>query len=92
VRCNAVCPGATASPPLRRGTPEVLAVYDHHILNPPINAPADLAEVYAFLASDDAFGINGMVLRVDGGLLAHQPYTPDLAAMATAVAEPLLGA
>jgi NAD(P)-dependent dehydrogenase (short-subunit alcohol dehydrogenase family) len=92
VRCNAVCPGATATPPLRRGTPEVLAVYDHHTLNPRINGPADLAKVYAFLASDDSFGINGMVLRVDGGLLAHQPYTPDLAALAAAATGPLLGA
>jgi NAD(P)-dependent dehydrogenase (short-subunit alcohol dehydrogenase family) len=81
IRCNAICPGTTLSPPAARMPAEVQGVYRRHTLNPQLNRPEDLARAFAFLASDDASGINGAILRVDGGLLAHQPFTPDFADM-----------
>jgi NAD(P)-dependent dehydrogenase (short-subunit alcohol dehydrogenase family) len=60
---------------------EVQDAYKRHTLNPRLNTPEDLARAFAFLASDDASGINGAILRVDGGLLAHQPFTPDFVNM-----------
>ena len=78
VRCNAICPGSTTSPPAQR-LPEVAqAIHRRYALNPRLNSPQDLASVFAFLASDESLGINGMVLRVDAGLLAHQPFMDDL--------------
>jgi len=77
IRCNAVCPGTTLSPPVQRAPVEFRETYARHTLNPRLNTPADLAKVVAFLASDDARGINGMVIRADGGLLAHQPFFAD---------------
>jgi NAD(P)-dependent dehydrogenase (short-subunit alcohol dehydrogenase family) len=77
IRCNAVCPGTTLSPPVQRAPVEFQQTYARHTLNPGLNTPADLANVVAFLASDDARGINGMVIRADGGLLAHQPFYAD---------------
>ncbi|MEV6985926.1 SDR family oxidoreductase [Sphaerisporangium sp. NPDC051017] len=77
IRCNAVCPGTTLSPPVQQAPEEFRASYERHTLNPRLNTPQDLAKVVAFLASDDARGINGMLIRVDGGLLAHQPFFAD---------------
>jgi NAD(P)-dependent dehydrogenase (short-subunit alcohol dehydrogenase family) len=78
VRCNAICPGTTTSPPVQRLPERVRAIHDRNALNPRLNSPQDLANVFAFLASDESLGINGMVFRVDAGLLAHQPFMSDL--------------
>jgi NAD(P)-dependent dehydrogenase (short-subunit alcohol dehydrogenase family) len=80
VRCNAVCPGTTTSPPAQQLPDRIRAVYERHTLNPSLNGPAEIANVVAFLLSDDARGLNGMVIRADGGLLAHQPFVADLSA------------
>ena len=77
VRCNAVCPGSTMSPPAQRLPEPVRAVYERHTLNPSLAAPADIANVVAFLLSDEARSVNGMIIRADGGLLAHQPFVAD---------------
>jgi len=53
-------------------------IHARYALNPCLNSPQDLANVFAFLASHESLGINGMVLRVDAGLLAHQPFMDDL--------------
>ncbi|MFF2847659.1 SDR family NAD(P)-dependent oxidoreductase [Streptomyces sp. NPDC058001] len=79
IRCNAVCPGTTLSPPVQQAPEQFRGTYERHTLNPRLNAPEDLAKVVAFLASDDSRGINGMIVRADGGLLAHQPFTADFA-------------
>ncbi|GAA4491468.1 glucose 1-dehydrogenase [Rhodococcus olei] len=77
IRCNAVCPGTTTSPPVERAPGWFREVYARHTINPSLNAPMDVARAVAFLASDDASGVNGLVMRVDGGLLAHQPFYAD---------------
>jgi NAD(P)-dependent dehydrogenase (short-subunit alcohol dehydrogenase family) len=81
VRCNGICPGTTLSPPALALPPEAREIFERHTLNPRLNRPEDLAKAYLFLVSDDAVGLNGMVVRVDGGLLAHQPFSPDFAAL-----------
>jgi NAD(P)-dependent dehydrogenase (short-subunit alcohol dehydrogenase family) len=81
IRCNAICPGTTTSPPAQHLPDEIRAVYEKHTLNPRLNSPQELANVFAFLASDQSMGINGMVMRVDAGFLAHQPFTPDLSSL-----------
>ncbi|WP_208025874.1 SDR family NAD(P)-dependent oxidoreductase [Amycolatopsis acidicola] len=77
IRCNSVCPGTTTSPAVERAPERFRELYQRHTINPELNAPADVARAVAFLASDAANGINGMVVRVDGGLLAHQPFFAD---------------
>jgi NAD(P)-dependent dehydrogenase (short-subunit alcohol dehydrogenase family) len=82
IRCNAICPGTTLSPPAQKLPEASRRVYERHTMNPGLSRPSDLARVFAFLASDASSGINGSIIRSDGGLLAHQPFSPDFRDMA----------
>jgi NAD(P)-dependent dehydrogenase (short-subunit alcohol dehydrogenase family) len=74
IRCNAVAPGATITPALTRTmTPEQLARRARHCLTPTLPRPENIADVVAFLVSDEAAFITGEVIRVDGGTLSHSP-------------------
>ena len=57
------------------------AVHAHHAaaqrLPPGSGKPEDIAALVVFLASDEAAFITGQNIRVDGGMLAHQPYVAD---------------
>lgn len=78
VRCNAICPGTTTTPPAQALPQEIKDIYVGHTMRPDLNGPTELGKVFLFLASDDSRGINGEVIRVDGGLLAHQPFVRDM--------------
>ncbi|ODU06231.1 MAG: hypothetical protein ABS81_05290 [Pseudonocardia sp. SCN 72-86] len=68
VRVNAIAPGATNTPLLRRTPPAVLA----QVGGTPIGRAADpdeVAEGIAFLLSDDASYIVGETLNVNGGMV-----------------------
>ncbi|WP_067672396.1 SDR family NAD(P)-dependent oxidoreductase [Nocardia miyunensis] len=86
VRCNAICPGTTRTPPAQQLPAAITDIYRRHTPAPDLNGPAELAQVYLFLASDASSGINGETIRVDGGLLAHQPFVPDMVALAATTA------
>jgi 3-oxoacyl-[acyl-carrier protein] reductase len=69
VRVNAVAPGFTATEILS-AMPE--KVIEGMVARTPLGRmgqPADIANAYLFLASDEASFISGAVLRVDGGLV-----------------------
>lgn len=52
-----------------------------HHLSPELGAPIDVANVVAFLASDESRFINGALIPVDGGFTAHQSTMVDLERM-----------
>jgi NAD(P)-dependent dehydrogenase (short-subunit alcohol dehydrogenase family) len=85
IRCNAVSPGLVMTPAAERNlTGEAREIFRLNHLTPRFAAPDDIARVVAFLASDDASFINGQVLCVDGGMLAHTPtYAQFMAAYQT---------
>ena len=69
IRVNAVAPGFTATEILS-AMPE--KVIEGMVARTPLGRmgqPADIANAYCFLASDEASFISGAVLRVDGGLV-----------------------
>ncbi len=74
IRCNAVCPGAIASPPImksRRNNPELAARTEQAIPMGRYGEPVEIANVVVFLASDDSSYVNGTCIVADGGLMAH---------------------
>jgi NAD(P)-dependent dehydrogenase (short-subunit alcohol dehydrogenase family) len=78
VRCNAIAPGVIATAGSRglHGT-AMEGRFLPHLLTTAIGTEDDIAAAVAYLASDDARYVTGQVLRVDGGLLSHQPTMAD---------------
>ena len=68
VRANAVAPGFIETPILQTIPDKVLHQMKERVPLKRLGTPEDIANVYAFLASDDAAYINGAVIEVSGGL------------------------
>jgi len=78
IRCNAVAPGIVLTRRARQHLGEAaiaanLAGYP----SPRLAEPRDVAEVVVFLAGPGAAMVNGSVIAVDGGVLAHRAYVED---------------
>jgi len=69
IRVNAVAPGFTATEILSTMPEKVLDEMKARTPLGRLGQPADIANAYLFLASDEASFISGAVLRVDGGLV-----------------------
>ena len=68
IRANAVCPGFVATPILA-GIPEkVMKAIEDRVPLGRLARPEEIANTFAFLASDEASYINGAVIEVSGGL------------------------
>ncbi len=78
IRSNVIAIGFVLSDNARATVPQAAQdiLLAHH-LNPSLGEPRDIANVVAFLASDDARFINGALIPVDGGFTAHQPSMVD---------------
>ena len=68
VRCNAVAPGFVSTTILGTIPQKVLEQMTERVPLRRLGTPEDIANVYAFLASDEASYINGAVIEVAGGL------------------------
>jgi 3-oxoacyl-[acyl-carrier protein] reductase len=68
VRVNAVAPGFIETPILSSMPAEVLASMRDRVPLKRLGRPEEIANVYAFLASDEASYINGAVIEVCGGM------------------------
>jgi 3-oxoacyl-[acyl-carrier protein] reductase len=68
VRVNAVAPGFVATPILSTIPDKVLQEMTDRVPLKRLGQPEDIANVYAFLASEEAAYINGAVLEVSGGM------------------------
>ncbi len=69
IRVNAVAPGFIATEMVRAMPEKVIQAMVSHTPLGRMGAPEDIAEAYAWLASDAAAFITGAVLSVDGGLV-----------------------
>ena len=77
VRVNAVCPGPVVTSRSMITTPEVQDVFMPRIPLRRYGAAGDIANVIAFLASEDSSWMTGTAIPVDGGITAHNGQ-PDL--------------
>lgn len=68
IRCNAVCPGFIATSILSTIPDKVMAQMTERVPLRRLGQPEEIANVYAFLASDEASYINGAVIEVAGGM------------------------
>jgi meso-butanediol dehydrogenase/(S,S)-butanediol dehydrogenase/diacetyl reductase len=76
IRCNAICPGPIATPPLLAfvaqmpGRPGKKAeeIYDEQLPMGRMGQPNEMANVALFLASDEASYVNGATIVADSGV------------------------
>ena len=68
IRVNAVAPGFVETPILATIPEKVLAQMREHVPLQRLGRPEEIANVYAFLASDEASYVNGAVIEVSGGM------------------------
>jgi 3-oxoacyl-[acyl-carrier protein] reductase len=68
VRVNAVAPGFISTPILSTIPGKVIEEMEHRVPLRRLGQPEEIANVYAFLASDEASYVNGAVIEVSGGM------------------------
>jgi 3-oxoacyl-[acyl-carrier protein] reductase len=68
IRVNAVAPGFVATHILDTIPEKVLKEMEAHVPLKRLGRPEEIANVYAFLASDEASYVNGAVIEVSGGM------------------------
>jgi NAD(P)-dependent dehydrogenase (short-subunit alcohol dehydrogenase family) len=81
IRCNAVLPGLIQVERQRTAntaSSEFRASLARNHLTPYLGEPQDIANVVAFLASDESRFVTGHLFSVDGGLTVHQGTYADL--------------
>ncbi|KOA18278.1 3-oxoacyl-[acyl-carrier-protein] reductase FabG [Clostridium homopropionicum DSM 5847] len=69
IRSNVVCPGFVATSILDPMPEKVIKAMEDKVPLKRLGKPEELANVYAFLASDEASYINGAVIEVSGGVV-----------------------
>lgn len=72
IRVNAVAPGSIDVAPPGAVAEDVLAARGETIPLRRVGKPADLVGTYAYLVSGDAAYVTGVVVTVDGGMVAQQ--------------------
>lgn len=82
VRSNCMVIGFVLTPLAQESTPPMVKdiLLSHH-LTPRLGQPDDVANLVAFLASDESEFITGAAIPVDGGVTAHQPSYADFQKM-----------
>ncbi len=68
IRVNAIAPGFIDTPILSTVPDEVLAKMRHQVPLRRLGTPEEIANIYAFLASDEASYVNGAVIEASGGM------------------------
>jgi len=67
IRANAICPGFIETPILSSIPDKVIRMMEEKVPMGRLGKPEEIANTYAWLASDEASYINGAVIEVSGG-------------------------
>ena len=68
IRSNAICPGFISTPILASMPEKVVRMMEEKVPLGRLGMPEEIANTYAWLASDEASYINGAVIEVSGGV------------------------
>jgi 3-oxoacyl-[acyl-carrier protein] reductase len=68
IRANAICPGFIGTTILNSMPDRVLRAMEERVPMGRLGRPEEIADAFAFLASDEASYINGAILEVGGGV------------------------
>ena len=68
IRVNAVCPGFIATEMVKAMPTSILADIERRCWLGRLGTPAEMANIYLFLASDEASYVNGVALEASGGI------------------------
>jgi 3-oxoacyl-[acyl-carrier protein] reductase len=68
IRANAICPGFIETPILKSMPHKVVQMMEDKVPLGRLGRPEEIANAYAWLASDEASYINGAVIEVSGGV------------------------
>jgi len=68
IRANAICPGFIETPILKSMPHKVVQMMEEKLPMGRLGRPDEIANTYAWLASDEASYINGAVIEVSGGV------------------------
>jgi 3-oxoacyl-[acyl-carrier protein] reductase len=68
IRANAICPGFVETPILKTMPEKVIRMMEERVPLGRLARPEEIANTYAWLASDEASYINGAVIEVSGGV------------------------
>jgi 3-oxoacyl-[acyl-carrier protein] reductase len=68
IRANAICPGFVETPILATMPEKVVRMMEDRVPMGRLAKPEEIANTYAWLASDEASYINGAVIEVSGGV------------------------
>ncbi|MCC6868663.1 MAG: 3-oxoacyl-ACP reductase FabG [Burkholderiales bacterium] len=68
IRANAICPGFVETPILATMPEKVVRMMEDRVPMGRLARPEEIANTYAWLASDEASYINGAVIEVSGGV------------------------
>jgi 3-oxoacyl-[acyl-carrier protein] reductase len=68
IRANAICPGFVETPILASMPDKVIKMMEERVPMGRLAKPEEIANTYAWLASDEASYVNGAVIEVSGGV------------------------
>ena len=81
IRCNAINPGLIRTEGGKRNVfGPMVDIQLRNTLTPRLGESEDIANIVAFLLSDEAAFMTGSIIDVDGGMLCHMPYMTDVLA------------
>src|SRR3546814_19482746 len=78
IRCNAIAPGAIVTPHTRGVAGPLFDMIARHMPMGELGPPEDAAALVAFLAADESRSINGEIIVLDGGMMAHNDHVRDM--------------
>jgi 3-oxoacyl-[acyl-carrier protein] reductase len=67
IRANAICPGFIETPIIKQMPQKVVQMMEDRVPMGRLGRPEEIANTYAWLASDEASYVNGAVIEVSGG-------------------------